>query len=69
MKNVIRAKVTMSEEEIEKIKKADWDAYCKESQPPELQGMINCPKCRSILIARGEESRITCYNCGETVSL
>lgn len=69
MKNVVRSKVTMSEEEIEKIKNLDWDSYYKDLLHSEMEGMINCPKCRSILIARGEKLEITCYKCGEIVKL
>jgi RNase P subunit RPR2 len=65
MQNVIRPKITMSEEEIEKIKNMDWDSYYKESLPSDMQGMITCSKCRSILVAREGQSEISCYKCGE----
>ncbi|NMC74848.1 MAG: hypothetical protein GYA56_10920 [Geobacteraceae bacterium] len=69
MRNVERPKVTMSPEEIEKIENMDWRSYQEQSLMTDLEGMINCTKCKTILIARSGQSEISCYTCGESVKV
>ncbi len=58
-----------SEEEIEKVKKMDWDTYFRESHSEESMSLTNCPKCAVILVRQPGEAEITCYNSGEKVKI
>ena len=67
MQNTIRANRTVSEEELNKIKEMDWDSYYRESLPPEMQGLMNCPNCNAIILSRDDQSELSCYRCGQTI--
>jgi len=67
MQNVIRTQKTISEEELNKIKEMDWNSYYQEANPPEMQGMANCPKCNTIILIRQDQAELSCYRCGEII--
>lgn len=68
MQNVVRSKQSLSEEELAKLKEIDWDTYYRESAPSDLKGLSNCPDCNTILVAREDQSEITCYHCGKKIT-
>ncbi len=67
MRNTIRSKQTVSEDELKKVTEMDWTTYYRENVPTEQQGLLNCPECDSILVARDGETEIVCYKCGHVV--
>jgi len=68
MQNVVRSNKKMTEEELEKLKNNDWETYYRESAPEELKGLTNCTDCNSILIARDDQSELSCYRCGKKIT-
>jgi len=64
MRNYVRSNKTVTEEELKQVKEMDWDAYYRESLPPDMQGMATCPNCSAIILARGDGQDLTCYRCG-----
>lgn len=67
MQNTIRANRTVSEEELNKIKEMDWDSYYRESLPSEMQGLMNCPNCNTIILCRDDQPELSCYQCGHGI--
>jgi hypothetical protein len=68
MQNVVRSNKSMSEEELAKLKEIDWEAYYRESASAEVKGLTNCPHCKTIIIAREDQSESSCYQCGKKLT-
>ncbi len=58
-----------TEEELKKVQELDWDTYFRESHSEESMSIANCPKCKVILVRQPGQSEVTCYNCGEKVTV
>ncbi|MEA5113485.1 MAG: hypothetical protein VB050_05595 [Geobacteraceae bacterium] len=67
MRNTIRSEHPVTEEDLKHIKELDWDSYYRESAPADYQGMISCPDCGAIVVARENEGPVTCYSCGRKI--
>lgn len=67
MRNAIRSKQTVTEEEVKKIMELDWNSYYRESLPSEMGGLLSCGECGAILISRDDQTEQKCYSCGHAV--
>ena len=69
MLNTKKVTHPINEEELQRVKDLDWDTYFKKYPTEESSQLTNCPKCGVILVPRSGESEITCYGCGEKITL
>ena len=69
MVNPMKVRNMTSEEEIKKVQELDWDTYFREYHSEESMCLSNCPKCNVILVRQPGQTEITCYSCGEKVTV
>lgn len=67
MRNAIRSEHPVTEEELKRVKELDWESYYRESSPSDYQGMITCPECGIIVVARENGEKVSCYRCGREI--
>jgi len=69
MNNIKKATVSMSEEEIRRIKELDWASY-HQNHPDRDSGQIRtCPKCKVMIFPQPGETEFICKRCDEKITL
>ena len=69
MNNMKKTTVTMSEEEISKMKGIDWAAYYSTQQNRDAVQIRTCPKCKVMIFPQPGETEFICKRCGERIAL